>query len=334
MTAGSLTERTIGRLKASGGAPLARLLDLLSRWSARRGGLVVVYHRVGDPQEDPDEYLVPAMGTELFEAQMRHLRRQYRVVPSSEILAAVRARRRGEPFPVAVTFDDDLPTHVRAAIPIMRRLGVPSTFFLTGASLESPFAFWWERFDIALNRGLVTKEELCEWLSVQTPAEKPVHIYDLTAAVEALRPEERDRFAERLLERVGSDPPDSGMRADDVRAAAAAGFEIGFHTRDHYTLPGLDDAALDRAFEEGRADLEALAGRKITSISYPYGKADARVATAARAAGYRLGFAVQHEPVAPDSDPLLIPRLYALHDSLGHFALRLARVIWTRGASH
>jgi peptidoglycan/xylan/chitin deacetylase (PgdA/CDA1 family) len=308
------------------------LINLLSRWSTRRAGLVIVYHRVGDPAQDPDEYLVPAMGTGLFEAQLRHLRRQYRVVPPSEILAAVGARRRGERFPAAITFDDDLPTHLSEAVPIMRRLGVPAVFFLSGASLDSPFTFWWERFDIALNQGLVSKDELCEWLGLPARSETAVHIYELTAAIEALEPEARELFAERLLERIGSHPQDAGMRGADVKAVAEAGFEIGFHTRRHDVLPGLDDAALDRALEEGRGELEELAGGRIYSISYPAGKADARVAASARAAGYRLGFAVEHVPVGPDTDPLLIPRLYALHQSVGHFALRVARLIRTAPA--
>jgi peptidoglycan/xylan/chitin deacetylase (PgdA/CDA1 family) len=330
---GGPSERVIAPLRAPIGVPVARMLDLLSRRSARRAGLVIVYHRVDDPAQDPDEYLVPAMGTKLFEAQLRHLLRTYRVVPPSEILVAVEARRRGERFPVAVTFDDDLPTHVRTAIPIMRRLGVPTTFFLSGASLESPFAFWWERLDRALNRGLVSIAEVCEWIGLPTGSKATPHIYELTAAIEELEPDQRDLFAERLRERIGPDPPDSGMRAADVKAAAAAGFEIGFHTRRHDVLPGLDDAALDRALVEGRAELEELIGDRITSISYPAGKADARVANAVRAAGYRHGFAVQHVPVRPDSDPLLVPRMYEIHQSLGHFALRLARVIRTAPSS-
>ena len=112
-------------LRAALGVPVARLLDLTSRCSARQAGVVICHHRVDDPQEDPDAYLVAAMGTKLFEAQLRHLKRRYRVVPPSEILDAVRARRRGQRFPVAITFDDDLPTHLPTAVPIMKRMGVP-----------------------------------------------------------------------------------------------------------------------------------------------------------------------------------------------------------------
>jgi peptidoglycan/xylan/chitin deacetylase (PgdA/CDA1 family) len=118
-----------------------------------------------------------------------------------------------------------------------------------------------------------------------------------------------------------------------VQAVAAAGFEIGFHTRRHQVLPGLDDDALERAMVEGRAELEELIGGGISSISYPAGKADGRVARTAGAAGYRHGYVVEHVPVRPDSDPLLIPRLYEIHRSVGHFALRLARVIRTAPAA-
>ena len=56
-----------------------------------------------------------------------------------------------------------------------------------------------------------------------------------------------------------SDPPDAGLRAEDVRTLADAGFEVGFHTLRHDPLPQLDDEALRRAMVDGRAELEGAA---------------------------------------------------------------------------
>jgi hypothetical protein len=41
---------------------------------------------------------------------------------------------------------------------------------------------------------------------------------------------------------------------------------------------------------EGRAELESLLGHRLTMIAYPHGKADTRVADAARAAAFDYGF--------------------------------------------
>jgi peptidoglycan/xylan/chitin deacetylase (PgdA/CDA1 family) len=264
------------------------------------------------------------MGTGLFSAQMRLLTRRYRVVPAGELLAAVQARRRGRRIPVAVTFDDDRASHARSAMPILLGLGMPATFFLSGASLHAPHAFWSERLQLAFDRGQLDADELFRGTSFSPEGARSAGLRDLAEAVKALPAEESDRVAERLLESLGSDPPDAGIRATDVRALAGADFEVGFHTRRHYILPGLDDQALARALREGRAELAAEVGSELSLIAYPNGDADARVAAATRAAGYRLGFTTEPRAVLPDTDPMLIGRLGGSHESPGRFAFRVA----------
>jgi peptidoglycan/xylan/chitin deacetylase (PgdA/CDA1 family) len=107
-----------------------------------------------------------------------------------------------------------------------------------------------------------------------------------------------------------------------------AGFEVGFHTLRHPSLPTLDDGSLAAAITEGRDALERAAGTPIATIAYPHGDADDRVADAARAAGYRFGFAAYGGTITDRSDPLLLDRRYPLHGTLGDFALDLARKLW------
>ncbi len=141
----------IRRLAGSPPGRLARYA--LLRLSGRRAGLALVYHKLGDPPGDPRRELVPALSPRLFEAQLGHLARLYRVVPCRELQEAVAARRRGQRFPVAITFDDDLASHAGHALPALRAAGLPATFFLSGASLESPHRFWWERLQAAVDGG-------------------------------------------------------------------------------------------------------------------------------------------------------------------------------------
>ena len=49
----------LARLAGAIGRPLAVLMQPLMRLSARRVGLALVYHRIGDPPGDPDRELVP-----------------------------------------------------------------------------------------------------------------------------------------------------------------------------------------------------------------------------------------------------------------------------------
>jgi peptidoglycan/xylan/chitin deacetylase (PgdA/CDA1 family) len=307
--------------------PVARLLELCCRWSGRRTGLALCYHRLGDPEGDPEHELVPALGTARFEAQVRHLRSRYRVVPASELRDAALERRRGRRIPVAITFDDDLSSHISEATPILRRVGVPATFFLCGASLERPHEFWWERLQRAWNRRVVD-ERILERLGATDLHPERAPIRRVAAAIEHLPAGRREALAEELRTLVGPDPEDAGLRASDVARLAEAGFEIGFHTRRHDRLPALDDRSLADAMTDGKADLERAAQGSIGAISYPHGESDRRVADAAHAAGYRFGFAATGRAIGAPSDPLLLDRRYPVDGTLGDFVFDVSRALW------
>jgi peptidoglycan/xylan/chitin deacetylase (PgdA/CDA1 family) len=76
------------------------------------------------------------------------------------------------------------------------------------------------------------------------------------------------------------------MSWNDLRALAAAGWEIGSHSQTHPPLTGLGDAALEAELSGSRAACEEALQRPCTSLAYPFGAHDRRVAAAAAAAGY------------------------------------------------
>ncbi len=287
---------------------------------------MVVYHRVGGAVSgDEDVEILPAVASAVFEHQLRHLRRRYRVVPATEILAAARMRRRWQRYPVAITFDDDLAEHVSAALPALRRAGLTATFFLTGASLDEPHAFWWEDLQRAVDDRAIAADGLPHVDAGATLKRSPRAILDLAGTIVGLPREQRDEVAVALREATGPPSQDSGLRTHDVRALSDAGCTVGFHTLRHDPLPGLSDTELVEALREGREALAAAADARVDLIAYPHGKADARVTEAARAAGFKLGFTTARGAVTADTDPLRIPRTVA-DISAGELALRLARM--------
>jgi peptidoglycan/xylan/chitin deacetylase (PgdA/CDA1 family) len=303
--------RRIARRPA--GAALATAL----RAAGGKVGLALCYHRVGDPQGRAGWALVPALGTRLFADQLRHVRARYRLVRAGELAEAVATRRRGQRFPLAVTFDDDLAVHAGETARLLRQLGVPATFFLGGGALDGPRPFFWEALQAALEAGMPADDPLLPRVAAPTP-------HRLAEAIRVRPPGEREALTGALLERAGG-VPEPGLREDGVRALAAAGFEIGFHTRDHEALDRLGDAELRQALTDGRERLEALAGAPLRAIAYPFGVADERVAHAARAAGYDAGFTLDARAVTAAGDPLLMGRFQPSFASAGHTATELSR---------
>ncbi len=137
-------------------------------------------------------------------------------------------------------------------------------------------------------------------------------------AIEALPPAERDAVAARLRTAVpgGAAAMLAPERAD---ALAAAGWEIGFHTRRHDLLT----TPRRRRPPRGRRRAPAAA----RTLAYPHGKATAREAAAARDAGYVAAYTGAPEAFTDRTDPHLIGRLQPRFTTVGRFALDLARAV-------
>jgi peptidoglycan/xylan/chitin deacetylase (PgdA/CDA1 family) len=303
---------------------VAWALRLRARWSGVRIGLVLCYHRIAERAGDPAEELSAAISLRDFERQLGHLRRSYRVVPASRLAPAAAARQPGQRLPVAITFDDDLPSHLSTAVPALRRARLPATFFISGAGLDGPFSYWWQLLQRAWDRDLVDSALLKSW----GMGEREVSVRQVARRIQGMSPAERDAATASLRRALGDDLPGDTLSRDGIEALSASGFEIGFHTRRHDDLVGLTDERLRVAMHDGRVELERIVGPLLT-ISYPHGRADARVAAAARAAGFEFGFMADGSPVTPGDDPRRLGRRYPARGRNGEFALDLARALST-----
>jgi peptidoglycan/xylan/chitin deacetylase (PgdA/CDA1 family) len=118
------------------------------------------------------------------------------------------------------------------------------------------------------------------------------------------------------------------MRSLDWTAAesmADAGMEFGSHTNRHLHLPALGDDELRDELLDSRRRIIARLGH-CDMLAYPFGEWDARVAAAAKDAGYRFAFTLPRRGQAA-ADLLSIPRVAVDHrDDRGRFALKLSPV--------
>jgi peptidoglycan/xylan/chitin deacetylase (PgdA/CDA1 family) len=124
---------------------LYRVIRFLQNLSQRRRNLaIVVYHKVNDDHEKGTQIRPHVRGTSpgIFARQMKYLRKRQTVVPLED---AVMAMRNGRALPknaVAITFDDGYLDNYRHAFPILRRYGLPATFFLTTGFIGSRKPAW------------------------------------------------------------------------------------------------------------------------------------------------------------------------------------------------
>jgi peptidoglycan/xylan/chitin deacetylase (PgdA/CDA1 family) len=100
------------------------------------------------------------------------------------------------------------------------------------------------------------------------------------------------------------------MNDEQIKAWQAAGMEVGAHSRSHPRLTQCTDEQLQDELAGSKADLEALTGAPVTQFCYPYGDLDARVANAARNAGYSAATTVQRGRACPGDDLMLLRRIW------------------------
>jgi peptidoglycan/xylan/chitin deacetylase (PgdA/CDA1 family) len=296
---------------------LARRLEVAVRRSGAVRGAALVFHAVAPQGGDPAHEIDPPLAADRLDSAVRYLQRRYVTVHASKLPAAARARRPGDPPPVALTFDDDLLSHLEHAMPILRRHGAVATAFVCGAT--GPF--WWQLLQTAVDRRAIAADALVHLEPARVRAaleRRPGAIRRLAADVEALTPAQRDAVTGLLAQVV----PDrvAMLGADGVAALAAADWEIGFHTRRHDLLTTLDDAAV-------RAAIGPATAGGARTIAYPHGKATAREARAARDAGYIAAYTGRDEVLTERTDDHLIGRLQPDTATLGRFALYLARAL-------
>ena len=207
---------------------------------------------------------------DVFEAHMRKLARDYEAVSLDAVLSGGLPRRA-----LLITFDDGYRSVAEVALPILRRLGLPSLFFVTGECLE--------RDSLPLDNLL---SHLCVSVGLDRVgaaldpdalgAGKFPELLDLVAAMSYDR---RLEVGNELAERFDVDQArlrdESGLflDAEDLAGLAAYGCEVANHARTHLFCRSIvDEASAHDQLVEHAQRLESLTGRRIRAFSYPYGR--------------------------------------------------------------
>jgi peptidoglycan/xylan/chitin deacetylase (PgdA/CDA1 family) len=260
---------------------------------------IVTFHRIAEADDgepyDPD--VVDATPAQL----RRHVETLARIGTPIGMDTLLRALDGGglPPSPVMITFDDGYRSCREIALPILRRLGVPATFFIATAFPGGGKLYWWERIAAVLHLARGRTGDLAYPHPLRIDASDPRARRLLDDTVKNTPGLDLDRFLDGLcaaLEVPWSAALEARLAAplimtwDDARALARAGMDVESHTRSHRVLETLDDDELREELVGSRRELELQLGRQVRAIAYPVGRCQPnRVRRAVAEAGYRIG---------------------------------------------
>jgi peptidoglycan/xylan/chitin deacetylase (PgdA/CDA1 family) len=249
-----------------------------------------------------------------LERQLCYLRSHFEVVPLGEIAAAVGGSGASLAGRVALTFDDGLRNNVTVAYPILRRLGLPATFFVCPGLIDQRRWLWTHdmRQRLHFAGDGARADAFVEWMkTLDLATRKRVEI--------AVHDASRD-YVPTAAERHAFDLADW----NELRALDPSVITIGSHSLTH---PILSRITPDEAHEEivaSRRLLEQRLARRIDLFSYPNDAVDSTVHQLVRR-HYRAACQGPAAWMGSLQDPHLLPRSNAPRGAM-RLALALHRL--------
>lgn len=263
----------------------------------------------------PDDVLLGQL-----EFTLSALRGAFTFLPLGEALNLVKAGRlpRGA---AAVTFDDGYPGWCDGAAPLLERLNIHATFFVTTGQLGGQ-ALWTERLRHALANAAEGADLRSEHPGLRDidgdVASRQQVLKLLTAQLKYVGRDEREAMLQRI-ERICGVPVvgepgalTSQFKEEDVRKLHARGFGVGAHSVNHTVLTHCSDEEVLRECAESKAVLERLIGGTVDGFAYPNGLPGKDLAAhhlnILRRSGYRYAVTTAPGFVHGASDFLALPR--------------------------
>lgn len=233
---------------------------------------ILIFHRVL-PTIDP---LFPNEPDAVrFDQMMGWIKSWFNVLPLDQAAAHLKSGT----LPAraaAITFDDGYADNRTVALPILKKHGLPATFFIATGFLDGG-RMWNDTVIEAVRLADAPSLDL-QALNLgihenSTTVDKRRAIESIIGQLKYLPLAERIANSEQVAMTLGCVPPSNlMMTSGQVGELRAAGMQIGGHTVSHPILARLDQFNAWQEITAGKTHLEDILGESIQLFAYPNGK--------------------------------------------------------------
>lgn len=296
------------------------LLDLLEAADRDTDRVrIVAYHRVDDPDAEPD--LEPGLVSatpDAFRAQAEIIARHYHAVSLDQVVAAHRGEGALPSRAVLFTVDDGYADFAEHIWPTLRALGLPVVLFVPTAYPDVPGpGFWWDRLHAAARRTdrAVLDVPGCGLLEFGDAAARRRAYKAMRNYVKTRPHHEAMAWVDDVVARLADVPSVHRVLGwEALRKLAAEGVAICSHSHRHAICPRLSDADLAEDLATSKAILERELGAVAPVFAYPSAIFDEKSQAAVAGAGFEMAFSGQRRIArVPFADPYDIARLPMMH---------------------
>jgi len=237
--------------------------------------LILLYHRCAVLETDPQ---LLAVTPENFTNQVKWLKERYPILRFDESWESVREAS------VVLTFDDGYWDNYAYAVPILERLQVPATIFVSTERIgtgKEPWCDDVERIVLLNNNFLGAKIHLdlrgqgSVGVFIADEEARRELYYRVHDAVRLMQPNEREEILSKIEEEYGAAPVRPShryMTEKELQELANSPYiTIGGHTVTHSRLSVLSRGKQCEEIEGSIRCLGKIMNKKVTTFSYPFG---------------------------------------------------------------
>ena len=282
------------------------------------GAIILTYHSV--PPRGSQRWIDPrnSMRPEVFEAQMRFLSRNRRVVSINALVAMIRTERYICPGTVVLTFDDGYRDNLEIVAPILEEYHFPATLYLATGYVNRAESQWVDRLftmfrsrtrhsiQVGLpDRGTFDLREP----SACRKAYSLIHD-QLLARTHSGREELLGFVKEHLKPEYSA--PRLTLTWEEIRILRRHYplFDIGVHTSDHIDLTACCGEVAQLELRRSLEDVERELGRRADHFSFPYSRHNRETRSIVKQFGLCSALASGADClINRSSDPYALPRI-------------------------
>lgn len=286
----------------------------LLRWALFESGLLVRLAQQSKRCVVLMFHGIPKESSEEFHDLLRHLTKQFAIVPMETVLDRVRVGRNQKSTILALTFDDGLRNHRTVVYPLLADLRLPATFYVCPGLIERAITTWaWETWCRIPWLSEASRRDFCAMAGKRNSSDgaailewmKTIPLKKRKQMEENIRLQTPEfEFTDAEIELYGL------LSWKDLQGLDPGLINIGSHTMTHCDLPVLTPGELVDELEGSRALLERRLGRPVHDFCYPDGEHNDLVAQAV-AKLYRSGVTTVCGGVTAGDPPHALKRIAA-----------------------
>lgn len=290
---------------------------------------IITYHRILPESIIDQVYSSPdiIVSLESFEKQMEFIAETCNPISLKNYIISVKNRLILPERTIIITFDDGWKDNFTYAFPILKRLNIPATIFLTTGYIGQKRVFWQEQIRYLLNIIKYSKQTLSKWenylikLNDYLPELSKILSTNITdnenviAMLKSIDQKLRNNFINEIITILNHPQIPYNMHDfldwNDVLIMKKHGIEFGSHTVNHLLLDKIDQDTLWDELKKSKEQIETEIGEKISAIAYPNGNFNNDVIEAAQKTGYSYAVTTIEGHNTNHSDPMRLRRINA-----------------------